>query len=129
MDERELLIITVGGQPQHCYLKGRAKLIPEVRAFNGALLPPGGEYWVTWIDPFARLAAIALENGTPVAIASAAAVVVTEIPAAVRAESANGKPISPFHLRDMDDEILDGYDCFLSYDQALLARHWVLLSA
>ncbi len=121
MDERNPLIVTVGGEQQHCYPQGRAKLVHEVRAFDGALLLPGGEYRVTWIDPFARLAALASENGTPVAMASATALVVTEIPAEVRAASENCEPIPPFHLRDLEDEMLDEYGRFFSYDQALHA--------
>ena len=121
MNEREPLIIMVGGEEQHCYPEGRAKLIHAVRAFDGALLPIGSEYRVAWTDPCARLATLALENGTPVAMASATALIVTEIPAEVRAASENCEPIPPFHLRDMDDDMLDEYGSFLSYDQALQA--------
>ena len=119
--EGEPLIVTVGGQPQHCYPDGRAKLVHEVRAFDGALLPTGSEYRVTWIDHYARLAALAMDDGTNIAIACATALLVTEIPAEVRAESENCEPIPPFHLRDMDDECLDEYGTLLNYEDALQA--------
>lgn len=119
--EGEPLMVMVGGQPQHCYPDGRAKLVHEVRAFDGALLPPGSEYRVTWIDHYARLAALAGNDGTNIAVATATALVVTEIPAEVCAESENCEAIPPFHLRDMEDERLDDYGTVLNYEDALQA--------
>jgi hypothetical protein len=119
--EGEPLIVKVGGQPQHCYPDGRARLVHEVRAFDGTLLPTDTEYRLTWIDHYARLAALAKDDGTNIAIACATALVVTEIPAEVCAESENCEPIPPFHLRDMDDECLDKYDTFFNYDEVLVA--------
>ncbi len=115
----EPLIVTVGGQPQHCYPEGRAKLVHEVRALNGTLLPSGAEYRLAWLDHYACLAALAEDGGANVAIADVAALVVTEIPAAVRSESANCDPIPPFHLRDLENKPIDAYGTFLNYDDAL----------
>ncbi len=118
--EDEPLIVTVGGQPQHCYPAGKAKLVHEVRAFDGSLLPSGGEYHLTWIDHYARLAALAGEDEAKnIAIVDAAALMITEIPAEVRSESTNCDPIPPFQLRDLDDETLDDYGTFLKLDDAL----------
>lgn len=119
--EGEPLIATVGGQPQHCYPEGRARLVHEVRAFNGALLPIGSEYRMTWINHFEHLVELATDDGTNIAFACATALVVTEIPAEVCAESENCEPIPPFHLRDMDDECLDKYGTFFNYDDVLQA--------
>jgi hypothetical protein len=125
--EGEPLIVTVGRQPQHCYPEGRARLIHEVRAFDGTLLPTGSEYRVNWIDHYARLAALASEDGTNIAIACATALEVTEIPAEVRAASENCEPIPPFHLRGVDDECLDDYGDFLNYEDALQALERAVL--
>lgn len=119
--EGEPLIVTVGGQPQHCYPNGQAKLVHEVRAFDGTLLPTGSEYRMTWIDHFEQLVGLAADDSTNIAIVCATALLVTEIPAEVRAASENGEPIPPFHLRDMDDECLDNYGSFLNYEDALQA--------
>lgn len=121
VQEGEPLIVTVGGQSQHCYPDGRAKLVHEVRAFDGALLPSGGEYRMTWIDHYAHLAELASEDGTNIAIACATALVVTEIPAEVRAASENCEPIPPFHLRDLDDECLNEFGSLFNYEDALKA--------
>lgn len=117
----EPLIVTVGGQPQHCYPNGHARLVHEVRAFDGALLPADGEYRLTWIDHYAHLAELARQDGTNVAIACATALRVTEIPAEVRAASENCEPIPPFHLRDLDDDSLDDYGSLFNYEDALKA--------
>ena len=120
VNEDEPLIVTVSGQPQHCYPAGKAKLVHEVRAFDGSLLPSGSEYHLTWIDHYACLAALAGEDDTKnIAIVDAAALMVTEIPAEVRSYSTNCDAVPPFHLRDLDDETLDGYGTFLNLDDAL----------
>jgi hypothetical protein len=120
VNEDEPLIVTVSGQPQHCYPAGKAKLVHEVRAFDGSLLPSGSEYRLTWLDHYACLAALAGEDDAKnIAIVDAAALVVTEIPAEVRSKSVNNEPIPPFHLCDLNNEILDDYGTFLNLDDAL----------
>ena len=120
VNEGEPLIVTVSGQPQHCYPAGKARLVHEVRAFDGSLLPSGSEYRLTWLDHYACLAALAGEDDAKnIAIVDAAALVVTEIPAEVRLESVNSEPIPPFQLRDINDQTLDDYGTFLNLDAAL----------
>jgi len=120
VNEHDPLIVTVAGQPQHCYPAGKARLVHEVRAFDGTLLPPGREYQVTWVDHFAYLAALAEEDQAKnIAIVDAAALLVTEIPAEVRAKSTNVDPIPPFHLRSSEGDDLDRYGNILSYEEAV----------
>lgn len=122
MKEGDPLMTEVHGQPQHIYPGGRVRLVWEVKTFDGARLPVGGEYVVTWIDSYPPLVGLAVQPGDPVlAMTVPDALVVVEIPAEVRAASENCDPIPPFHLRDMDDEPLDGYGVFYDWNIAQTA--------
>ncbi len=115
VNEGDPLVAEVNGQPQHIYPGGRVRLAREVNTFDGTLLPVGGEYTVTWIDYHPPLVGLAAQSADPVvAITAPDVLVVVEIPSEIRADSENCEPIPPFHLRDMDDETLDG--CGVLYD-------------
>ena len=122
VNEGDPLVAEVNGQPQHIYPGGRVRLAREVNAFDGTLLPVGGEYAVTWIDYHPPLVGLAAQLADPVlAITAPDALVVVEIPSEIRAASENREPIPPFHLRDMDDETLDGYGEFYDWNAAQTA--------
>lgn len=122
VNDGDPLVAEVNGQPQHIYPGGRVRLVREVNAFAGALLPIGGEYAVTWIDYHPPLVGLAAQSGDPVfAITAPDALVVVEIPSEIRAESENDDPIPPFYLRDMDDETLDGYGVFYDWNAVQIA--------
>lgn len=122
VNEGDPLVAEVNGQPQHIYPGGRVRLVREVNAFTGTLLPVGGEYAVTWIDYHPPLVGLAAPSGDPVfAITAPDALVVVEIPSAIRAASENCDPVPPFHLRDMDDETLDGYGVFYNWNAVQIA--------
>jgi hypothetical protein len=114
VNERDPLVAEVNGLPQHIYPGGRVRLVREVNAFDGNMLPVGSDYVVIWIDHHPPLAGLAAQFGDPVcAMTAPDALIVIEIPSEICAESENCDPIPPFHLRDMDDETLDEYgECF-----------------
>ena len=117
VNEGDPLVAEVNGQMQHIYPGGRVRLVSEVNAFDGTMLPVGGEYAVTWIDHHPPLVGLAAQSGDPVcAMTAPDALLVVEIPSEVRAASENGEPIPPFHLRDMDDETLVEYGVFYDWN-------------
>lgn len=122
VNEGDPLVAEVNGQPQHIYPGGRVRLAHEVKTFDGTLLPAGGDYAVTWIDYHPPLVGLAAQPADPVlAITIPDVLVVVEIPSEVRAASENREPIPPFHLRDMDDETLDGYGEFYDWSAAQIS--------
>lgn len=122
VNEGDPLVAEVNGQPQHVYPGGRVRLVREVKAFDGAMLPVGSEYTVTWIDHHPLLVGLAAQSGDPVcAMTAPDALIVIEIPSEIRADSENCDPIPPFHLRDMDDETLDEYGEFFDWNAAQTA--------
>lgn len=122
VNEGDPLVAEVNGQPQHIYPGGRVRLACEATAFDGTVLAVGSEYAVTWIDHHPPLAGLAVQSGDPVsAMTSPDALMVVEIPSAIRAESENCDPIPPFHLRDLDDETLDEYGEFFDWNTAQTA--------
>lgn len=122
VNEGDPLVAEVNGQPQHIYAGGRVRLVRDVKAFDGTTLPVGGEYAVTWIDHYPPLAGLAAQSGDPVfAISAPDALMVVEIPSEIRVASENGDAIPPFHLRDLEDETLDGYSVFYDWDAAQTA--------
>lgn len=122
VNEGDPLVAEVNGQPQHIYPGGRVRLAREVNAFAGTLLPAGGEYAVTWIDYYPPMVGLASQPAGPVlAITTPDALLVVEIPSEIRTASENCEPIPPFHLRDMDDETLDGYDEFYDWSAAQIS--------
>ncbi len=125
VNEGDPLVAEVNGQPQHIYPGGRVRLVWEVKAFEGARLPIGNEYVVTWIDHHPPLVRLAAQPSAPIcAMTVPDALMVVEIPSEVRAASENRDPIPPFHLRNMDDEMLDGYGVFYDWNAAQTAmRH------
>lgn len=122
VNEGDPLVAEVSGQPQHIYPGGRVRLAREVNAFDGALLPAGSEYAVAWIDYHPPSVGLATQSAEPVlAITAPDVLVVVEIPSEIRAASENREPIPPFHLRDMDDETLDGYGEFYDWSAAQIS--------
>ncbi len=122
VNEGDPLVAEVNGQPQHIYPGGRVRLVREVSAFDGTILAVGSEYTVTWIDHHPPLAGLAPQSSDPVfAMTPPDALIVIEIPSAIRAESENCDPIPPFHLRDLDDETLDEYGEFFDWRAAQTA--------
>jgi len=119
VNEGDPLVAEVNGQPQHIYPGGRVRLVREVSAFDGSILSVGSEYAVTWIDHHPPLAGFAAQSSDPVfAMTPPDALIVIEIPSAIRAESENWDPIPPFHLRDLEDETLDEYGEFYDWNAA-----------
>lgn len=113
------LVTEVNGQAQHVYSAGRVRLVREIQAFDGTLLPVGSEYTVIWIDYYPRLVGLAKHpNDRICAMSRSDALIVVEIPMEVCAESENSNPIPPFHLRDLDDETLDEYGEFYDWNAA-----------
>jgi len=53
VNEDDPLMVTVNGQPQHLYLKGKAKPAHETRAFDGRALAADSEYRIVWLDHYA----------------------------------------------------------------------------
>jgi len=93
-----------------------------VRAFDGTLLAVGTEYLVEWIDHHPPFVGLAERPDDPAFVMTTPdELMVVEIPAEVRAESENCDPIPPFHLRDMEDEILDEYGTFYDMETAQTA--------
>ena len=122
VNEGDPLVAEVNGQPQHIYSGGRVRLVREVKSFNGMLLPVGSEYAATWIDYHPPLVGLAAHSADPVlAITAPDALVVIEVPSEIRAASENREPIPPFHLRDTDDETLEGYGEFYDWNAAQAA--------
>lgn len=122
VNEGDPLVAEVNGQPQHIYPGGQVRLVREVKAFDGTMLDVGSEYAVTWIDHHPPLAGLAAQSGDPVcAMTAPDALIVIEIPSEICAESENCDPIPPFHLRDLDDETLDGYGVFFDWNTAQTA--------
>jgi len=122
VNEGDPLVAEVNGQPQHIYPGGRVRLVHEINAFSGALLLVGGEYVVKWIDHHPPLVGLAGQSSDPICAMSAPdALMVVEIPSEIRAESESSDPIPPFHLRDVDDETLDGYGVFYDWNDAQIA--------
>ncbi len=122
VNEGDPLVAEVNEQPQHIYPSGRVRLAREVNAFAGTLLPAGSEYAVAWIDYHPPLVGLAAQPADPVLATTAPdALVVVEIPSEIRAASENREPIPPFHLRDMDDETLDGYGEFYDWNAAQIS--------
>lgn len=120
--EGDPLVAVVNGQPQHIYPGGRVRLVQAVRAFDGTLLAVGTEYLVEWIDHHPPFVGLAERPDDPAFVMTTPdELMVVEIPAEVRAESENCDPIPPFHLRDMEDEILDEYGTFYDMETAQTA--------
>ena len=63
VNEDDPLMVTVNGQPQHLHLEGKAKLVQETRAFDGRALAADSEYRILWLDHYARLVGLAVEEG------------------------------------------------------------------
>lgn len=117
VNEGDPLVAEVNGQPQHIYPCGRVRLVCEAKAFDGSMLSVGSEYALTWIDHHPPLVGLAAQSGDPVfAMTSPDALLVVEIPSEIRADSENCHPIPPFHLCDLDDEILDEYGDFYDWN-------------
>jgi hypothetical protein len=127
VNEGDPLVAEVNGQPQHIYPGGRVRLVRDVKAFDGTMLPVGGEYAVTWIDHHPPLVGLAAQSCDSIcAMTAPDALVVVEIPSEIRAAIENCDPVPPFHLRDMDDETLDRYGIFYDWNTAQIAmRHAV----
>lgn len=122
VSEGDPLVAEVNEQPQHIHPGGRVRLVREVSAFDGTILAVGSEYAVTWIDHHPPLAGLAAQSSDPVfAMTTPDALIVIEIPSAIRAESENCDPIPPFHLRDLEDETLDEYGEFYDWNTAQTA--------
>ncbi|MCC6615307.1 MAG: hypothetical protein IT320_17665 [Anaerolineae bacterium] len=122
VNEGDPLVAEVNGQPQHVYPGGRVRLAREVNTFAGTLLPSGSEYAVAWIDYHPPLVGLAAQPADPVlATTGPDALVVVEIPSEIRPASENCEPIPPFHLRDMDDEMLEGYSEFYDWSVAQIS--------
>lgn len=122
VNDGDPLMAEVNGQPQHIYPGGRVQLMREVNAIDGTMLSVGGEYTVMWIDYHPPLVGLASQHDDPIlAISAPDALVVVEIPSEIRAASENCDPIPPFHLRDLDDETLDGYGVFFDWNTAQTA--------
>jgi len=122
VNEDDPLVAEVSGQPQHIYPGGRVRLVREVSAFDGTVLAVGSEYAVAWIDHHPPLAGLAEQSSDPVfAMTPPDALIVIEIPSAIRADSENCDPIPPFHLRDLEDETLDEYGEFYDWNAAQTA--------
>jgi hypothetical protein len=120
--EGDPLMAEANGHPQHIYPGGWVRLIREVKAFDGIMLPIGSEYAVTWIDHHPPLAGLAAQSGDPVvAMTPPDALIVIEIPSEIRADSEDCHPIPPFHLRDLEDETLDEYGNFYNWNAAQTA--------
>ncbi|MBI5668426.1 hypothetical protein FBR02_06730 [Anaerolineae bacterium CFX9] len=118
--EGDPLIAQVNDEAQHFYPGGRIRLVQAVTAFDRSVLPIGSEYVIIWIEHRAELIGVALAAGeNPIAFASAASAIVLEIPAEARAKSEDCAAIPPYHLRDMEDEILDQFGQFYSLPEAL----------
>jgi hypothetical protein len=120
--EGDPLIVQVNDEAQHFYPGGRIRLLQDVTAFDRSVLSAGSEYGIAWIEHRAGLLGITREGGeNPIAFAPAISAIVLEIPAEVRAESEDGAAIPPYHLRDMDDEILDEFGRLHTLPEALEA--------
>lgn len=120
--EGDPLIAQVNDEAQHFYPGGRIRLVQDVTAFDRSVLSAGREYGIAWIEHRAGLLGITREAGEhPIAFAPAISAIVLEIPAEVRAESEDCAAIPPYHLRDMDDEILDEFGRLHTLPEALEA--------
>lgn len=122
VNEGDPLVAAVNGQPQHIYPGGRVRLVRDVKAFDGTVLPVGSDYAVTWVEHHPPLVGLAVQSNNPVfAMTSPDALLVIEIPSEIRAANENCHPIPPFHLRDMEDETLDQYGELFDWNAAQVA--------
>jgi hypothetical protein len=118
--EGDPLIAEVNGEAQHFYPGGRIRLLQPVTAFDRSALPAESEYTIVWIEHRAWLLGLALTAGeNPIAFAPATSAIVLEIPAEIRAENGDCAAIPPYHMRDMEDEILDEFGQFYSLPNVL----------
>ncbi len=117
--EGDPLIAEVNGEMQHFYAEGRIRLVQEVTAFDGSVLPVGGEYVITWVEQRAEWLDIARSSiEHPFAFAPAGSAMALEIPPEICEASTNNTAVPPYCLRDFEGETLGDYGQFYSLAEA-----------
>ena len=117
--EGDPLIAEVNGEMQHFYRDGRIRLVQEVTAFDGSVLPVGGEYVINWVEQRSEWLDIARSSREyTFAFAPAASAMVLEIPAEIREGNTNNTAVPPYCLCDFEGETLEDYGQFYSLAEA-----------
>ncbi|MBI1281309.1 MAG: hypothetical protein GC179_24495 [Anaerolineaceae bacterium] len=120
--EGDPLIAEVNGEMQHFYAEGRIRLVQEVTAFDGSVLPVGSEYIITWVEQRAEWINIALSSSEhPIAFAATGSAMVLEIPVEIRESSTNNAAVPPYYLRELKGETLGDYGQFYTLAEAQAA--------